>query len=196
MISNTSTARLAFVLAAFAATPALAHVGVGATSGFVSGFEHPMFGPDHLLAMVSVGLWAGMVGGAALWVWPAAFVGVMAIGGVMGMAGVPIPFVEPGILASVIVLGLAVALAVRAPVWLGAVLIGVFALFHGHAHGTEIPETAAGIEYLAGFALATAILHGVGIALAIGATRSGLSAYVIRAVGAAVAVAGVALAAG
>ena len=196
MIDRNSTGRLAFTIATLAATPALAHIGVGTTSGFVAGFEHPMFGLDHLLAMVSVGLWAGMVGGAALWVWPAAFVGVMMIGGVLGMAGLPMPFVEPGILASVIVLGLAVALAVRAPVWLGAVLIGLFALFHGHAHGTEVPETAGGVEYLAGFALATAILHGVGIALAIGITRTGVSTLVIRAIGAGVAVAGVALVAG
>lgn len=185
-----------FILAALAATPALAHVGVGGTSGFVSGFLHPILGPDHVLAMIAVGLWAGLVGGRALWVWPAAFVGVMMTGGVMGMAGVPLPFVEPGILASVIVLGLAVALAVRAPVWLGAVVIGFFAMFHGHAHGTEVPETAGGVEYLIGFAIATAILHGVGIGLAVGATRVGLSRTVIRVLGAAVAAAGVALAAG
>jgi urease accessory protein len=114
----------------------------------------------------------------------------------MGMAGVPMPFVEPAILASVVVLGVAVALAVRAPVWLGAVLIGGFALFHGHAHGTEIPAAVVGIEYLMGFAVATAILHGVGIALAVGIARPGLSAMFVRMLGAAVAVAGVALAAG
>jgi urease accessory protein len=196
MIDKTRTAKLTFVLAMLAATPALAHVGVGATSGFAAGFGHPMFGPDHLLAMISVGLWAGLVGGRALWAWPAAFVGVMVVGGAMGIAGWSLPMVEPAILASVVVLGIVVALAVRAPVGLGAIVVGAFALFHGHAHGTEIPVTAAGIEYLAGFALATAILHGVGITLATGFTRFGLSTTVVRALGAGVAVAGVALAAG
>lgn len=195
-MSQTTLARSAFLFAALAATPALAHVGVGATSGFVSGFLHPVFGPDHVLAMVAVGLWAGLVGGRALWAWPAAFVGVMVVGGVLGMVGVPMPFVEPGILASVIVLGLVVALAFRAPVWLGAMIVGFFALFHGHAHGTEVPETAGGVEYLIGFAIATAILHGIGIALAVGAARSGIPQTAIRALGGAVAVAGVALAAG
>ena len=185
----------AVLAAVLAATPALAHVGVGATSGFASGFMHPILGPDHVLAMIAVGLWAGMVGGRAMWAWPAAFVGVMVLGGVLGMAGVPMPFVEPGILASVIVLGLVVAMAVKAPVWLGAVIVGFFALFHGHAHGTEVPETAGGVEYLIGFAIATAMLHGVGIALCVGIARAGISALVVRALGGLVAVAGVALAA-
>jgi len=196
MKTTLSTGRLVFVLAALAATPAAAHVGAGPASGFTSGVTHPLFGPDHLLAMIAVGLWAGLVGGKALWVWPATFVATMVLGGVLAMMGVGLPFVEPAILASVIVLGAAVALAVRASVPVGALMVGVFALFHGHAHGTEIPATAGGLDYLAGFALATAILHGVGITLAVGATRIGLPTAVIRALGAGVAAAGLVLAAG
>ncbi len=152
---------------ALVASPAFAHVGVGATSGFAAGFHHPLSGLDHMTVMVAVGLWAALKGGRALWVWPAAFVGVMLVGGALGMLHMPLPFVEPAILASVVALGLLVALAVDLPVWVGAVIIGSFALFHGHAHGTEVPETVSGIEYMAGFALATAFLHGVGIAVAI-----------------------------
>ncbi len=117
-----------------------------------------------MTVMIAVGLWAALKGGKALWVWPATFVGVMLVGGALGIAGVPVPFVEPGILASVVALGLLVALAVDLPVWTGALIIGAFAVLHGHAHGTEVPETASGIEYMAGFALATATLHGIGIA--------------------------------
>ena len=112
-----------------------------------------------MLAMVAVGLWAGLNGGRALWAWPVAFVGVMLAGGALGMAGVAVPMVEPGILASVIVLGLLVLTAARLPVALGAALVGVFALLHGHAHGAELPTEAAAATYAAGFALATALLH-------------------------------------
>jgi urease accessory protein len=156
------------VLLAAASLPAYAHVGAGSTSSFATGFGHPLSGLDHMTVMVAVGLWAALKGGRALWVWPAAFVGVMLIGAALGMLGVPIPFVEPGILASVVALGLLVALAVDLPLALGAAIIGVFALFHGHAHGTEVPENASGLAYMAGFALATALLHGVGIAAALG----------------------------
>jgi urease accessory protein len=152
---------------AVTSSPALAHIGIGDAAGFVAGFHHPLSGLDHMTVMVAVGLWAALKGGRALWAWPVAFVTVMLLGGALGMAHVPIPFVEPGILASVVALGLLVALAVDLPVWLGAVVIGLFALLHGHAHGTEVPETASGIAYMAGFALATAGLHGVGIGGAI-----------------------------
>ncbi len=124
--------------------------------------------------MVAVGLWAALKGGRALWVWPAAFVGVMLIGGALGMAHVAVPFVEPAILASVVALGLLVALAVDLPVWAGAAIVAVFALLHGHAHGTEVAETMSGAEYMAGFALATATLHalGIGFALTDGSARN------------------------
>jgi urease accessory protein len=160
--------RIAPVVAVFAlaASPASAHIGVGDTSGFFAGFEHPLSGLDHVTVMIAVGLWAALKGGRALWVWPASFVGVMIVGGILGMLGTAVPFVEPGILASVVALGLLVALAVDLPVAAGAAIIALFAVFHGHAHGTEVPETGGGILYLAGFALATAALHGIGIAAA------------------------------
>jgi urease accessory protein len=195
-MKNTSASRIAALaaLAVLAASPAYAHVGAGATAGFPAGFAHPFSGLDHMTVMIAVGLWAALKGGRALWAWPVAFVTVMLAGGALGMAGVPVPFVEPAILASVVALGLLVALAVDLPVWAGGLVIGLFALFHGHAHGTEVPETASGIEYMAGFALATALLHGVGIAavVAFGTRHRNL----IRAAGAACTIVGVALVAG
>jgi urease accessory protein len=187
---------IVFVLALLAApTAALAHVGVGAVSSFTAGLDHPFSGLDHIAAMVAVGLWAALKGGRALWVWPAAFVGVMLAGGALGMAHVPLPFVEQGILASVVVLGLLVTLAVDLPVAAGAAIVGLFALLHGHAHGSEVAENIGGIEYMAGFALATAVLHGVG--LAIGVELSDLRLRpLVRAAGAACALVGMALAAG
>lgn len=156
------------ILLLVAAMPAYAHVGIGTTSSFAAGFSHPLSGLDHMTVMLAVGLWAALKGGKAIWAWPAAFVGVMLVGGALGMLQVPLPFVEPGILASVVALGLLVALAVDLPVSAGVAIIGVFALFHGHAHGTEVPENAGGLEYMAGFAVATAALHAVGIAVALG----------------------------
>lgn len=146
--------------------PAFAHVGHGETSSFAAGIAHPLGGLDHVAVMIAVGLWAALKGGRALWLWPAAFVGVMLVGGALGMAHVALPFVEPAILASVVALGLLVALAVDVPVAAGAVIIAAFALFHGHAHGAEATETMRGLEYMAGFALATATLHAIGIGFA------------------------------
>ncbi|MBS0533714.1 MAG: HupE/UreJ family protein [Proteobacteria bacterium] len=154
--------------------PAFAHVGVGSTESFAAGIAHPLSGLDHMTVMVAVGLWAALKGGRALWVWPATFVGVMLIGGALGMAHVPVPFVEPGILASVVALGILVALAVDLPLWVGAAIIGLFAVFHGHAHGAEVAEDIGGFEYMAGFALGTASLHALGIGLALFAARHSL----------------------
>jgi urease accessory protein len=189
--------RLPFILAALAAGlapgAALAHVGVGATASFAAGFAHPYSGLDHVAVMIAVGLWAALKGGRALWLWPCVFVGVMLVGGALGMAHVPVPFVEPGILASVVTLGLLVALAVDLPLWVGGIVIGAFALLHGHAHGTEVAESVGGIEYMAGFAMATATLHAIGLGLALT-----LSSYrmrgLVRTAGAACVVLGVALA--
>jgi urease accessory protein len=147
------------------ASPAFAHPG-HEVSSFAAGIAHPLSGIDHIAVMIAVGLWAALKGGRALWAWPAAFVGVMLVGGALGMAHVALPFVEPGILASVVVLGLLVALAVDLPVAAGAAIVGAFALLHGHAHGSEVAETISGVEYMAGFAIATATLHLVGIAFA------------------------------
>ena len=171
------------MLLMLAAGPAIAHVGHGSTTSFTAGLGHPLRGLDHVTVMVMVGLWAGLKGGRALWVWPAVFVGVMLVGGVVGMEGVPVPFVEPAILASVVALGLLVALAVNLPVAVGAGILAVFALFHGHAHGSEVAETLNGVEYMAGFALATAALHLAGIGFAATMTHFSLRPA-IRVVGA------------
>jgi urease accessory protein len=154
--------------------PAFAHVGHGATASFAAGIAHPLMGIDHIAVMVAVGLWAALKGGRALWLWPVSFVGVMLIGGALGMSHVALPFVEPAILASVVALGLLVALAVDLPVAIGAAVIGAFALFHGHAHGSEVAENIGGFEYMAGFAIATASLHFTGIAFAQMMTRAHL----------------------
>ncbi len=163
---------LVLVTLVLGASPALAHVGHGATSSFAAGIAHPLSGLDHMAVMITVGLWAALKGGRALWVWPAAFVGVMLVGGALGMAHVPVPFVESGILASVVALGLLVALAVDMPVAAGAAIIAAFALLHGHAHGSEVAETMRGAEYMAGFALTTATLHAAGIGFALGMQRA------------------------
>lgn len=195
MISaSTKRTALAAILLLAAAMPAYAHVGVGTTSSFAAGFAHPLSGLDHMAVMIAVGLWAAMKGGRAVWAWPLAFVGVMLVGAALGMLQVPVPFVEPGILASVVALGLLVALAVDLPVPAGVAIIGLFALFHGHAHGTEVPENAGGLEYMAGFAVATALLHVIGMAAALGL---GLRFRVVaRLAGAACAAVGVGLAFG
>lgn len=168
MTSGLKKGWLAATLFVAATLPAHAHVGVGATASFSAGFAHPLSGLDHMTVMVAVGLWAALKGGRALWAWPAAFVGVMLAGGALGMAHVALPFVEPGILASVVALGLLVALAIEVPISAGVAIIGLFALFHGHAHGTEVPENGGGLEYMAGFAVATALLHIAGIAAGVG----------------------------
>ena len=135
-------ARIAAAAAALIALSgaALAHTGAGATSGFAHGFVHPIGGLDHVLAMVAVGLYAALLGGRALWLVPATFVGAMALGGALGMAGLALPYGEIGIALSVIALGLAVALRISLPVLIATALAGLFAIFHGHAHGAEMPR--------------------------------------------------------
>ncbi|SFN60034.1 urease accessory protein [Mesorhizobium sp. NFR06] len=192
--ASTKRTALAAILLLAAAMPAYAHVGVGATSSFAAGFAHPLSGLDHMTVMIAVGLWAALKGGKAIWAWPLAFVGVMLVGGALGMLHVPLPFVEPATLASVVALGLLLGLVVDLPVASGVAIIGLFALFHGHAHGTEVPENAGGLEYMAGFAATTALLHGVGIAAGLGLGLRFRS--LARAAGAACAVVGVGLALG
>ena len=173
-------------------TAAFAHPGIGDAHGFVAGFAHPLGGLDHILAMVTVGIFAWQLGGRALWLVPATFILAMAVGGALGMAGVPVPFVELGIAASVIVLGAVVAFARKAPVAIAVGLVGVFAIFHGHAHGAEMPETASGFEYTLGFVLATAGLRGYGIGLGLVPGRMGeaIGGRVSRVAGCAMAPAG------
>jgi urease accessory protein len=164
--------RLAYLVLAniLMITPALAHTGFGETTGFAQGFVHPVGGIDHVLAMVAVGLIAALTGGRALWLVPASFVSMMAVGGALGMAGIGIPFVEIGIGLSVAVFGAAVALRANVPVVAAMAVAGFFAIFHGHAHGAEMPDNVSGFEYAVGFVLATALLHaaGIGLGLAIG----------------------------
>ncbi len=171
----------------------MAHQGVDHMHSMAAGFAHPFTGVDHLLAMVAVGLWAGINGGRAVWMWPAAFVAVMLAGGAVGLAHVTVPMVEPGILASLVVLGVAVTASLRAPAVLGAVVIGAFALLHGYAHGSELPAGASAASYMAGFALATGLLHSLGATAAMMAGE-GKGRLAVRAAGAVVAVAGLALA--
>jgi len=154
------------LLAAGIAGPALAHTGVGAVHGFQSGLLHPLLGTDHVLAMVAVGLWAGLVGGKARLAYPLAFVAMMIMAGLWGMSGAALPGVEIGIAVSVIVLGLAVALKATPPLAAGAAACAVFAVFHGYAHGAELPEGAGALGYAAGFVLATGALHAAGLAAA------------------------------
>src|SRR6516162_2994492 len=149
------TAKLTKTLLAAATailTPAVAfaHTGVGNTSGFIHGFGHPIAGLDHILAMVMVGVFAWQLGGRALWLVPTTFVVVMAVGGAFGVASVAVPVVEIGIALSVVVLGAIVAFNIKAPVAAAMGLVGFFAIFHGHAHGAEIPEDAGGVAYAAG----------------------------------------------
>ncbi|SHO65750.1 urease accessory protein [Pseudoxanthobacter soli DSM 19599] len=188
---------LAALAAAFAVLPSIAsaHTGVGDTSGFLHGMEHPVTGLDHILAMVTVGILAYQIGGRALWLVPLTFVVVMAFGGALGVFGIAVPFVELGIALSVIVLGAVVALGVKAPTAVAMALVGFFAIFHGHAHGVEMPENAGGIAYGLGFMLATAALHIAGLGLGYLIARFGdrYSPAAVRFAGGMVAVAGVGL---
>lgn len=143
---------------------ASAHEGAGISGGFFSGFMHPILGWDHVVAMVAVGLWGAFLGAPAIWILPVVFPLVMAIGGALGVMGVPIPAVETGIAASAVVLGAMVAFAARPPIRIAAVIVGAFAIFHGHAHGTELPDAANPLAYSLGFVIATGLLHLSGIA--------------------------------
>ena len=159
------TFNAAFAALLLAPTLAFAHTGAGGTSGFAHGFSHPMSGLDHLLAMVMVGVLAWQIGGRATWLLPSTFVLVMAFGGALGVGGISVPFVETGIALSVVVLGAIVAFGIQAPVAIACGLVGLFAVFHGHAHGSEMPAAAGALSYASGFMIATALLHGVGLAL-------------------------------
>jgi urease accessory protein len=175
-------------------SPALAHTGLGQINSFASGIAHPLNGADHILTMGAVGLWAVLAGGRAVWAWPTAFVGTMLVGFAAATFGLQMPFVEPAIWSSIIILGLLVALAVKGPVWLGAAVVGLFAFFHGHVHGTEA-ATPNLTSYAVGFALATAAIHAAGIGLGLFA-ESSIGKVALRAIGGLAALGGVALIAG
>ena len=159
-----------------------AHPQTGTVGGFVSGFLHPLTGLDHIAAMVAVGLWGAFLGAPAMWVLPVIFPMVMAFGGALGILGVPLPGTETGIALSGVLLGLAVAFAARPPLWAAGTLVGIFAIFHGHAHGTELPHAANAVTYAVGFVVATGLLHLGGIAIGL-LTRYPWGGAVVRAGG-------------
>ena len=180
---------LAAAVAATVSAPALAHVEAGQATGLLSGFLHPISGLDHVLATVAVGLWGAILGAPAVWVLPIAFPLVMAMGALLGFLGVPLPGVEYGIAASAILLGAAVAFEVRPPVAFAALLVGVFAIFHGYAHGSELPPGQSALLFSMGFVIATGALHAVGIG--IGALKGRVwGGAVLRAAGSIVAAGG------
>jgi urease accessory protein len=183
--------RVAAATLAASALPALAwaHTEAGRAEGFLAGLHHPVSGLDHVLAMVSVGLWGAQLGAPAVWLLPVTFPMVMAFGGMLGLVGVPLPGVEVGIALSGVLLGLAVLAEWRPPLWVAAAVVGFFAVFHGHAHGTELPQGASGLLYSMGFVVATGGLHACGIGIGV-IHRWGWGRVVLRAAGALVALAG------
>lgn len=192
--------RFALALGMLAATaaPAFAHLNPDEHGSLAAGLSHPLFGVDHILAMVAVGLWAALLGGRALWLVPTAFVGTMAVGFAAALAGAPLPFVEPVILASVVVIGLLAAMAFKVPTGMAMVMVGFFAFFHGHAHGGELGSAGA-LSFGFGFAISTALLHAAGIGIGLGLGRlfgDGLGRTATRVAGAATALGGIWLAIG
>lgn len=185
--------QIAAVLAALLLTgTAQAHTLGAHGAGFTAGMTHPFIGLDHLLAMVAVGIWAAQLGGSATWRIPLAFMAMMALGSALALGGMTFPAVETGIASSVLVLGLFIAVAARFPLMTGMLLVGVFALFHGHAHGQELPQAASVLLYSAGFLLATGLLHATGAGLGLLLGRA-VSANWVRVMGGGIAAAGVML---
>jgi len=178
----------AWVLA-LVALPALAHVQEGQAAGFLTGLAHPVSGLDHVLAMIAVGLWGAQLGAPALWLLPVTFPLVMAFGGFLGLLGLPLPGVEVGIALSALALGLAVATGWRPPLAVAALLVAAFAVFHGHAHGTELPQGQSGLAYSIGFVVATGLLHLAGIGIGV-IHRWPVGRGVLRVLGAGVAAGG------
>lgn len=181
----------AFFLSLMFAASAHAHADAATLAGgFATGFMHPVLGWDHVAAMVAVGLWGAFLGERAVWTLPVVFPVVMAAGGVLGLLGVPVPFVEEGIALSAIVIGAMIATATKPPLWIAAVVVGAFAIFHGYAHGAELPEAANPLLYTAGFMVATGLLHVGGIVLGL-AVRWPTGAKLVRGIGALISLAGV-----
>ena len=172
------------------AGPAVGHEQQGQAAGFITGLLHPVSGLDHVLAMVAVGLWGAQLGAPAVWLLPVTFPLMMAFGGFLGLVGIPLPGVEIGIATSAILLGAMVALHARPPLALAALLVAFFAVFHGHAHGTELPPGQSGLMYSVGFVVATGLLHAVGIALGL-IHRWVAGRIVLRGAGVAVVLAGI-----
>ena len=177
----------------FAPAAALAHPGHDGAGGLLHGFVHPVTGIDHVLAMIAVGLLAAQYGGRALWLVPTSFLVAMAAAGAIGMAGIPVQIVEAGIGLSVVVLGLMIAFQIKPPTLVAMVVVGFFALFHGYAHGSEMPNGLAGLSFAAGFLVATALLLGAGVGLGLLLQRRTLSRRLIQAGGGAMALVGIAV---
>lgn len=185
--------QLILAVAAMALAPAAqAHTFGAQGAGFAAGLSHPFVGLDHLLAMLAVGLWAVQLGGRAIWRVPLTFMAMMALGCALALGGLALPAVETGIAVSVLVLGLLIALAARFPLAAGMLLAGAFALFHGHAHGQELPQAASAFLYSTGFLLATGVLHAAGAGLGILFSR-GVAANWVRVMGGGIAAAGLVL---
>ncbi|MFU8763701.1 MAG: HupE/UreJ family protein [Haliea sp.] len=179
------SAGLCLLLASHAQAHSAAEIG----GGFISGLLHPVLGWDHVAAMVAVGLWGAFLGAPALWLLPVVFPLVMAFGGALGLLGIPLPSVEIGIALSALILGAMILLAARPPLWLAGLIVAAFAVFHGHAHGTELPEAVSPLAYSLGFVIATGLLHlaGIGFGLLV---RWPAGRLAVRAGGAVIAVAG------
>ena len=192
MLPSPQTTRRLAVLSLLLLLPATvhAHSETGTIGGFESGFLHPLTGLDHIAAMVAVGIWGAYLRAPAMWLLPVIFPVVMAFGGALGVLGVPLPGVEMCIALSAVALGLMVAFAARPPLWVAAVLVGFFAIFHGHAHGTELPKSANAMTYAVGFVIATGLLHLSGIALGL-LVNWPWGRILVRASGGAIAVLGV-----
>jgi urease accessory protein len=155
----------AICIAALYPSPAFAHVERGQAAGFITGLQHPWSGLDHVLAMIAVGLWGAQLGNPAMWLLPVTFPMVMSMGAMLGLLGIPLPGIEIGIALSAVLLGAMILGEVRPKMIIAAALVGFFAVFHGHAHGTELPAGQSGLLYSMGFVIATGCLHGSGIAL-------------------------------
>jgi urease accessory protein len=184
-------ARVVLLAAAIViAGPAWAHEQLGQAAGFITGLLHPVSGLDHVLAMLAVGLWGAQLGAPAIWLLPVTFPMVMALGGFLGLLGVPLPGVEIGVAASAILLGAMIATQARPPLWMAAVVVAFFAVFHGHAHGTELPDGQSGLLYSIGFVVATGVLHAIGISIGL-IHRWSAGRAALRSAGVAVTLAGV-----
>jgi urease accessory protein len=174
-MNTLSIKRNALLILSFLLVPTLAHahVGFGETSGFLRGMWHPPSGIDHICAMVAIGLWASQMGGRSLWLVPLTFLMLMATGGLLGMSGISLPFIEQGIIASVLILGVFIVAAIRMPLVASVVLVGLFALCHGHSHGAEMPPSVSGLQFAMGFVLATTVFHTLGIGLGVAMQKQG-----------------------
>ncbi len=188
--------RIGLALAALSlgVAPAFAHLNPAEHGSFAAGFSHPLLGSDHVLAMVAVGLWAALLGGRAVWLVPAAFVGTMMVGFALALGGLGLPFVEPVIAASVVVMGLLALVALQVPTAAGMVMVAFFALFHGHAHGGELGQAGA-LPFTVGFAIATSLLHAVGVGVS-RLTGTAIGRWGTRALGGLTALAGLLIVAG